>query len=175
MRKAVFLDRDGTLIIDKVYLNNPKQIEWLPGALEGLQRLHEAGYTLIVVTNQSGVARGIVSLENLAEIHRRIAATCERNGAVIAGFYFAPGPADQPHPLRKPNPGMLLTGAEEHGIDLKQSWMVGDRYTDVQAGQKAGCRCIFLPGVEQPPSRDEAFTATSFTEVVQIILSSKTC
>lgn len=154
-KKVVFLDRDGTLIIDKVYLNDPDQIEYLPGAFDALKRLKEAGFDFVIVTNQSGVARGIVQLENLDEIHRRMQVAYAEHGVDFLGFYYAPYSVESNHPLRKPNPGMLLAAAEEHGIDLQQSWMVGDRMTDVEAGRKAGCRTILLAGVEAVPAIEQ--------------------
>ncbi len=171
-KKAVFLDRDGTLIIDKIYLNDPDNIEYLPGVFESIKSLSDAGYMLIVVTNQSGVAKGIVSLENLDEIHRRISVRFETNRSPIAGFYYAPFPSDQPHPMRKPNPGMLLQAASEHGIDLKSSWMVGDRWTDVEAGHRAGCRSIFLKGTEEPSTNDGSVPiADTLADMARIVLS----
>ncbi len=147
-RKAIFFDRDGTLIIDKVYLNDPEQIVYLPGVFEALARLRDAGYAFVIVTNQSGVARGIVSLENLHEIHRRIVAEFERHGIRFEGIYYAPYSVESNHIMRKPNPGMLTSAAEELGLDLKQSWIVGDRMTDAEAGLRAGCRSVLIEGVE---------------------------
>lgn len=147
-KKAVFLDRDGTLIIDKVYLNDPEQIVYLPRVIEGLKIMRDHGFVFLVATNQSGVARGIVSIKNLDEIHRRIAAEFSRNGIDILNFYSAPFMTDSDHILRKPNPGMILEGATHFNIDLSQSWMIGDRMSDVEAGHRAGCRSILIRGAE---------------------------
>lgn len=155
LKKAIFLDRDGTLIIDKVYLNDPDQIEYLPGVFEALRLLRDAGFTFIVATNQSGVARGIVSIANLDETHRRMQAEFARHGVDLSRFYYAPYSVESRHEMRKPNPGMLLMGARDHSIDLTQSWMVGDRWTDVEAGARAGCRTVLLEGVEAPPTQHE--------------------
>jgi histidinol-phosphate phosphatase family protein len=103
-----------------------------------------------MVTNQSGVARGIVTLENLDEIHRRMTVEFGRHGLTFEGIYHAPYSVESNHPMRKPNPGMLEAAACEHGIDLSQSWIVGDRMTDVEAGHRAGCRSVLLEGVETP-------------------------
>lgn len=148
LQKAIFFDRDGTLIIDKVYLNNPDQIEYLPGVFEALRQFRDAGYKLVVVTNQSGVARGLVTIENLDEIHRRISDQFARHGVFFCGFYYAPFSVESNHFMRKPNPGMLITAANDHGLDLSQSWMIGDRITDVEAGHSAGCRSVLLEGIE---------------------------
>lgn len=148
LKKTVFFDRDGTLIVDKVYLNDPNQIEYLPGVFEALRLLRDHGYQFIVVTNQSGIARRLVEMENLDETHRRIQAEFARHGVDLSRFYYAPYSVESNHFVRKPNPGMLLRGALDHAVDLAQSWMVGDRWSDVEAGQKAGCRTVFLSGPE---------------------------
>lgn len=151
MKKTIFFDRDGTLIIDKVYLNDPDQIVYLPGVFEALKELQGAGFQFVIVTNQSGVARGIVSLENLEEIHRRIAVAFAEHGITFAKFYSAPYSVESNHPMRKPNPGMLEAAhADLGGVDFKHSWMVGDRMSDVEAGRRAGCRTVLLEGVETP-------------------------
>lgn len=149
-KKTVFFDRDGTLIIDKVYLNDPDQIVYLPGVFEALRKLRDAGFQFVIVTNQSGVARGIVSIENLNEIHRRIMDEFSRHGIAFAGIYYAPYSVESDHEMRKPNPGMLLSAASDHRADLKSSWMVGDRMSDVEAGHRAGCRTILLSGTDDP-------------------------
>ena len=143
-RKAIIFDRDGTLIVDKVYLNDPDAIEYLPGVFEALRTLRDAGFIFFVATNQSGVPRGLVDIKNLNEIHRRIRAAFSEHGVDILEFYYAPFLTEDPHILRKPNPGMLLQAAAEYKIDLGASWMIGDRMTDVEAGHRAGTRTIYL-------------------------------
>lgn len=143
-QKAVFVDRDGTIIIDKVYLNDPEQIEYIPGVFDSLKKLRDLGYHFFVATNQSGIPRGRVQLRNLNEIHRRIRAEFSRHGVDICEFYYAPYMTDFDHPMRKPNPGMLLTAAEEYNIDLGQSWMIGDKDVDVSAGHRAGARAVLV-------------------------------
>lgn len=142
MRKAIFLDRDGTIIIDKNYLNDPGQVEYVPNVFEAFKLWQESGFVFIVVTNQSGIHKGIVKEENVAKIHQKIAHRMLDNGTPVLGFYYAPHAADSDHPMRKPNPGMLLEAAKEHKIDLTQSWMVGDKMSDIEAGHRAGCRSI---------------------------------
>jgi histidinol-phosphate phosphatase family protein len=175
MNKTIFFDRDGTLIVDKVYLNDPEQIEYLPGAFAALTLLRDSGYQFIVVTNQSGIARGIVTIENLDEIHRRISVEFARHEIYFRGFYHAPYSVESNHFMRKPNPGMLLTAAGEHGVDLTQSWMVGDRATDIEAGQRAGCRTILLEGIEDANTISRlrpSFVAGDLAQTAQFILSS---
>jgi histidinol-phosphate phosphatase family protein len=154
LKKAIFFDRDGTLIIDRIYLNDPEQITYLPDVFEALALLRDAGYVFVIVTNQSGVARGIVSLDNLHEIHRRIAHEFHRHDISFAGIYYAPYSVESNHEMRKPNAGMLTTAAQELGLDLKQSWIMGDRMSDVEAGHRAGSRAVLIenPGDQHPPS-----------------------
>ena len=149
-KKTIFFDRDGTLIVDKNYLNDPDQIEFLPDAFESLRRLRDAGFRLTVVTNQSGMARGLVTLRNLDLIHDRIAEEFARHGVFFSGFYYAPYLPESNHWMRKPNPGLLERAALDHGFDLSLSWMIGDRMTDVEAGHRAGTRTILLHGPDSP-------------------------
>lgn len=156
---AVFLDRDGTLIDDPGYLNHPDQIRLLDGAAEGLRELADLGYKLVVVSNQSAVARGMVSEEMLERIHERLREVLRSEGISLDAIYYCPYHPDGVIPeysktseWRKPEPGMLLTAAEEMDIDLSQSWMVGDKPSDVLAGQNAGCRTILIRS--GPAARD---------------------
>lgn len=144
MRKAVFLDRDGTIIVDKVYLNDPTGVEFFPGAIQALAELQRAGFLLIVVTNQSGIARGLVTEENLQAIHEQMQALLKSHGVSIDAFYHSPHAANSHHPMRKPNPGMLDQAAKEHRISLSESFMIGDKPIDVEAGHRAGTKSILL-------------------------------
>lgn len=155
MNKAVFLDRDGTIIVDKIYLNDPDAIEYLPGVFTALKKLRDEGYIFLIVTNQSGIPRKIVQLENLNEIHRRIKNEFAAHGVDLVEFYYAPYLTDHDHPLRKPNPGMLLEGAAHYNVDLKKSWMIGDRMIDVEAGHRAGTRTILVGDRETPATHPE--------------------
>jgi histidinol-phosphate phosphatase family protein len=143
MKKAVFLDRDGTIIIDKHYLNDPAQVEFFPGAIEALQSLQK-DFLLIVVTNQSGIARGLVQVENLQLIHEKMQSVLKPHGVQIAAFYHSPHAADSNHPMRKPNPGMLIQAAKDHRINLGSSFMIGDKPIDVEAGHRAGTKSILI-------------------------------
>jgi D-glycero-D-manno-heptose 1,7-bisphosphate phosphatase len=148
---AVFLDKDGTLVEDVPYNVNPALIRLTPGAAEGLARLHQAGYLLVVVSNQSGVARGYFAESALAGVAERLAELFEQCGVELAGFYYCPH-----HPTgsvaeyatacacRKPQPGLILRAAQERAIDLDRSWLIGDILDDVEAGRRAGCRTVFL-------------------------------
>jgi histidinol-phosphate phosphatase family protein len=143
MKKAIFLDRDGTIIVDKNYLNDPEQVEFLPGAFEALKALQN-DFLLIVVTNQSGIARGLVRVENMHLIHEKMQAVLKPHGVKITAFYHSPHAPDSNHPLRKPNPGMLLQAAKDHRIDLGASYMIGDKPIDVEAGHRAGTKSILM-------------------------------
>lgn len=172
MRKAIFLDRDGTLIRDKIYLNDPDAIEYLPGVFSALRTLRDAGFVFVVVTNQSGVPRGLVQVKNLDEIHRRIRFAFAEHGVDFLNFYSAPFMTDFDHPFRKPNPGMLLEGARDYLLDLNSSWMIGDRMTDVEAGHRAGTKTILLQGTEIPedsPFRPPSFIAKDLLEAAVFI------
>ena len=173
MRKVIFLDRDGTLIVDKIYLNDPSAIEYLPGVFQGLRALRDCGFQFIVATNQSGVPRGLVSLKNLHEIHRRIRGEMSRQGIDFLQFYYAPFLTDDRHPMRKPNPGMLNCGVRDFNVDKVHSWMIGDRMTDVEAGRRAGMDSVFLKGTEDPhlsPYLSADFVANDFLEAVDFIV-----
>jgi histidinol-phosphate phosphatase family protein len=152
MHKTVFLDRDGTIMIDKVYLNDPGQIVYLEGAFEGLKIMRDLGYKFVVVTNQSGMPRGKVTVENLDKIHKIISHDFAKHGIHFLNFYYAPFMTDSNHMSRKPNMGMLQYANFDFGIDFSKSWMIGDRMTDVEAGHRAGCRSILIEGFDDPSS-----------------------
>jgi len=150
-RRAVFLDRDGVLIEDTGYPDDPDAIALLPGVAEALRALQAAGWRLVVVSNQSGVARSKFSLETLAAVNTRLLELLSREGVALDALYFCPHHAEAGHPPfdvecdhRKPAPGMLLSAATDLGLDLRASWMIGDRESDVAAGLAAGCRAILL-------------------------------
>ncbi len=150
-RRAVFLDRDGTINVERDYLYRIEDFEFIPGAPEAIRRLREAGFLVIVVTNQSGVARGYYSLEDVERLHRHIQDELARTGAGIDGFYVCPhhptegvGEFRRECDCRKGQPGMLLLAAAEQGIDLSASYMVGDKQVDVDAGLSAGCRALLV-------------------------------
>ncbi len=172
MNKAIFLDRDGTLIEDKHYLNDVNNVVFLPDVLKSLKALHKEGFLLIIVTNQSGVARGLVSIENIEAIHNKIAETCLKAGCPIAAFYYSPHGPDSNHPSRKPNPGMLLQAARDLKIDLQSSWMVGDKIIDLEAGLNAGCKSILLSSQSVNVSQygTQAFQCPTFIEASKLCL-----
>jgi D-glycero-D-manno-heptose 1,7-bisphosphate phosphatase len=151
MNKAIFLDRDGTVIEDRGYINHLSQSEIYPFAFDAVRRMNEHGFKVIIVTNQSAIARGLCTIEQLETIHSEIQETFSKNRALIDKFYYCPYHADgviegfkKKHPWRKPSPGMLLQAAADFEIDLSQSYMIGDNITDIQAGKNAGCRTVLV-------------------------------
>ena len=150
-KKAVFLDRDGTIIRDMIYLNDPALIETFQESYEALKLLHDDGFLILLATNQSGVAKGIVDEKNLIKINELITLDFKNKGVVITAALYCPHPVDGGCECRKPNAGMLKSAAKKYSIDLKKSWMVGDRMTDVEAGRRAGCRSILLQNSLTPP------------------------
>ena len=179
--KAIFLDRDNTLIEDPGYISNPDQVKLLSGVSKALAELRKMGYLLIVVTNQSAVARGIVTENVLEEIHERMTSLLTHEGAYLDKIYYCPYHPDGIVPkyrkesnLRKPQPGMILRAADELDIDLHNSWMVGNSPRDITAGLSAGCKTILIvssvnPTILKPtdPRPDEK--AVNIKEVVNII------
>lgn len=149
---AVFLDRDGVLIEDVDLLTHADRIRILPGVAQGLRELKEAGFALLVVSNQPVVARGLIDESEVAALQREVASRLVQAGApALDGFYFCPHHPSatlaayrQACECRKPGAGLLLRAAADHGIDLAASFMVGDRPTDILAGARAGCRTIWV-------------------------------
>ena len=136
MTRAIFLDRDGTLIVDVGYPRDPDRVEILPGALEALRRF--SGWALVVVSNQSGIGRGLITPAEAAAVHERFVARFAEAGIVFAGVYYCPHAPDAGCACRKPEPGMLRDAARELGLDLAASIMIGDKAADVAAGVAAG-------------------------------------
>lgn len=146
-RAAVFLDRDGVLNerpAEHEYVVSPDGLHWLPGARNAVGRLNRAGYPLIVVSNQRGIARGLLSWHTLKRIENSMRADLERAGALVDAFYYCPHDLGERCGCRKPAPGLLLQAAAELGLDLRASVMIGDTEDDVQAGRAAGCVTIRL-------------------------------
>ena len=149
--RAIFLDKDGTLVENVPHNVNPALIELTWQAGIGLQRLRQMGYALIVVTNQPGVAKGLFTECALGPVEHRLGERLAQYGVTLDGFYYCPHSPDGvvsryaiSCTCRKPMPGMLLRAAHEHGIDLSQSWMIGDILHDVEAGRRAGCRTVLI-------------------------------
>lgn len=193
-RRAVFLDRDGTIIEDTGFVDDPAKVRLSPGAAEALAKLRRAGFMLVVASNQSGVARGLMTEETVHAVNARIAELLGDKAGLDA-FYYCPfldgdeavvDAYRKDSDWRKPRPGMLRAAARDHGIDLRHSWMIGDAPRDVEAGKAAGCRTVLLTGATvgaagtgwaaegagaaaavRPPAAD--YLASSLTEAANLV------
>jgi D-glycero-D-manno-heptose 1,7-bisphosphate phosphatase len=151
-RPALFLDRDGVVIDDTHYVGTIDQIRWIAGSAAAVRLANNAGYVVVVVSNQSGVARGLFGEADVETIHQHIREHFQaESGATFDRFYFCPHHATEgidryrvDCECRKPKPGMLLRAARELDLDLSRSWLIGDRASDIQAGLSAGCRTILV-------------------------------
>ena len=180
---AVFLDKDGTLIEDVPYNADPAHIRLMPGAVGALRSLHDAGYRLIVISNQSGVARGYFPEAALAAVEERLRALLAEAGVPLAAFYYCPHhPEGTEHAYamacscRKPEPGLLLRAAGEHNIDLARSWFIGDILNDVEAGRRASCRTVLIDNGNETewllsPQRLPHFIGRDLMEAAEFITS----
>lgn len=144
MRRAVFLDRDGTIASDVNYCRRPEDFRLLPRAADAIAVLNQAGLPVVVVTNQSGIARGYLGWDALEEIHGRMERELAAAGARVDAIYVCPHHPDEGCTCRKPQPGLLLRAAEQLGIDLTHSFVVGDREMDFLAGKSCGCRTVVV-------------------------------
>jgi D-glycero-D-manno-heptose 1,7-bisphosphate phosphatase len=175
LRSAVFLDRDGTLIEDVGYLSSISQIKVLPRVVDGLKLLKSMGYLLIVVTNQSGVARGFFSEEFVLNVHDILGRFFKDNGVAIDAFYYCPHHPTEGFPpynvncdCRKPKTGMIKRAICEYDIDISNSWVIGDSLVDVQLARNAGCKGILLNRDDDLHSiSKESFCDTSLYEAVK--------
>lgn len=164
-RSVVFVDRDNTLIEDPGYISDPDQVVLLAGTAKAIARLRDGGYPVVVVTNQSGIARGLLTEVTLVQIHQRMQSLLQADGADVDAIYYCPyfdGPEAvveayrRDSDLRKPKPGLFHMAAREMNIDLASSWMVGDSERDIEAGQAAGCKTVLI---SQKAGKDGATAA----------------
>jgi len=149
--KAIFLDRDGTIIEDSGYISRPDQIKFIPGSIEAIKMLKEAGFKVFVITNQSGVARGYFSEDMLQTIDKVMHRHILNGGTHLDGIYYCPHhpehgvyPYKQECDCRKPQTGLIKKAVKEHNVDLAQSYMIGDHSCDMEAGANAGLKTLFL-------------------------------
>ena len=144
MKRAIFLDRDGTIIVEKDYLHRPDEVEIFPGAAAALRRLQEAGFLLFMVSNQSGVGRGYYTLADVEAVNAHLLRELARDGVRLEKVYIAPEAPDQPSRGRKPSPQFLFDARDEFGIDLAQSYVIGDKLIDLECGWNAGLKEALL-------------------------------
>lgn len=140
--KALFLDRDGTLIVDKAYLADPAGVELIPGVREGLARARALGYKLFLFSNQSGIGRGYFTLDDAHRCNARMEELLALGPGLFADVCLPPEVPEQPSLYRKPSPRFILESIARHGLDPRHCHMVGDRETDVRAGLNAGIRAV---------------------------------
>ena len=157
-RKAVFIDRDDTIAKDVPYCSRPEDLHLFPGVGKAVKRLNDAGYLVIMITNQSGISRGRFTEETLAKIHDKMLGDLAADGARLDAIYYCPHTPEDGCRCRKPGTELIERAVREHGIDLRSSYFIGDRDHDVEAGTTAGCKCIRVgPG-------------TTFEDAVSMVL-----
>lgn len=152
MRRAAFIDRDGTIARDVPYCRRPEDFEILPLVPQAIRLFNENGFKVVVITNQSGLARGYFTENTLDLIHQKMLSELAAQGACIDAIYFCPHHPDEGCPCRKPKPALLLQAAEHLGIELSLSYMIGDDEKDVGAGRSAGCRTVWLTDADAKQS-----------------------
>lgn len=182
-RRAAFLDRDGTILRDRHYLRDPADVELLPGVGPALRRLADAGYLLILVTNQSGIARGLLTARDYEAVDARMDQLLAREGVTIDAAYHCPHHPDHPYEdvtrceCRKPGTGLHRRAAVEHGIDLMASAYIGDRWRDVAPARTLGSPLgILVPSDDSPPdeverARRESHVAPDLAAAVNLVLA----
>ena len=178
MKRAVFLDRDGTLIEEKDYLSDPSQLQMLPGVPEALKRLMDAGFLLFIVTNQSGIGRGYYSLRDMERVNERLIDDLRPYEVRFEKIYFAPEAPEQPSRGRKPSPLFLFDARDDFNVDLSQSYMIGDKLSDLECGWNAAVKNSFLVRTGYGAITEKKFeekirkaaVADNLTEAVQWIL-----
>jgi D-glycero-D-manno-heptose 1,7-bisphosphate phosphatase len=151
MTKALFIDRDGTLIVDKVYLSDPSGVELIPGAVDGLRRARGLGFLLFLFTNQSGIGRGLHTLEDTLRVNARMEEMTGLPSPVFDGTCIAPEGPGQPSLYRKPSPRFILETVAEHALDAAECWMVGDSAADIEAALASGIRAAAVRTGKVPP------------------------
>ena len=164
MKRAVFLDRDGVInrkAAEGGYVTRWEDFHFLPGVAEAISSLGRAGWSVIVISNQRCVAKGLLTIAELEAIHQKMLEELARSGAKLDGIYYCPHDKEPPCPCRKPSHGMLLTAAQEHQIDLTSSWIVGDSESDIEAGKRAGCGTVRIIA-DLPAEKEGADCADCF-------------
>ncbi|MCD6359734.1 MAG: HAD family hydrolase [Armatimonadetes bacterium] len=175
---AVIVDRDGVIDDETNYVTSWEMFRFIPGALEALRRLREAGWLVLMATNQSAVGQGLMTRETLDDIHRRMNERIEQAGGRIERVYVCPHHPDEGCSCRKPEPGMLLQAISEWDLDPQRCYFIGDSWRDVEAGRRAGCVTILTEGVREDRGRRELerlssppdFFVRDLAEAVDLIL-----
>jgi histidinol-phosphate phosphatase family protein len=171
--KVVFLDRDGTVIVDCNYLSDPDGVRFEPGAPEALRRLQNEGFGLIFVSNQSGIGRGLMTKEQSDAVHQRTLDLLAAQGVNMTGSYICPHAPWEHCQCRKPSPFLLQMAATDHGIDFTRSFVIGDKKADVDLGRGVGCRTVLYGTRDTHDNAGAApdFRSGSWPEIVDWILA----
>lgn len=175
-RPAAFLDRDGTIIVDRDYPGDPAAVELLPGAAQAIVRLRESGRLALMITNQSGIGRGLITVSDYEAVQRRMEDLLAREGALLDGVYYCPHAPDRVPACecRKPAAGLYRQAAEEHGVDLSASTFIGDRMRDVLPGVEFGGTGFLVRGtetVEEPALPPGVVAVDSLAEATELLLA----
>jgi D-glycero-D-manno-heptose 1,7-bisphosphate phosphatase len=179
MTRAVFLDRDGVINRkppEDQYVTCWEDFHMLPDAVEGIRLLNQAGFCVIVITNQRCIAKGIMTVADLENLHQQMSDSLARGGATIDGIYYCPHEVEPPCRCRKPAPGMLFDAASSRGIELPASWMIGDSDIDIEAGRSAGCKTArLLTPKESSEESGSRIAASSVADIVAPSLIDAVC
>jgi D-glycero-D-manno-heptose 1,7-bisphosphate phosphatase len=173
--RAVFLDRDGTIIFDRGYLKEAREVCLLAGVGEALATLTEHGFTLVLISNQSGIGRGMITPEQAEQVHQAVVTRLLEFGVRLDAAFYCPHIPEENCRCRKPSPEMILRAALELHLDRAHSFMVGDKACDVEAGKRAGCRTILLHSGTAPPFCEPRpdVVARDWTEVLRYLLNTQ--
>jgi histidinol-phosphate phosphatase family protein len=173
MNKAAFLDRDGVInrkATEGEYVTRWEEMHFLPGVGEAIALLNRASFRVIVVSNQRCIAKGLLTINELDSMHRRMSRELAEMGANIDGVYYCPHEGHPPCGCRKPEPGMLFAAANKHQVDLPSSWMIGDSGKDVEAGRNAGCRTARILAADASEDAGADISVRSLLEAAHQIL-----
>ncbi|MCL5733612.1 MAG: HAD family hydrolase [Patescibacteria group bacterium] len=171
MHKAIFIDRDNTLIKDEGYFHDPEAIEFIDGAIEALRALRKNGFLIFIITNQSGIGRGIFTKEELGDVHKEIIKLLKKEGVEIDAIYYCPHHPSDNCDCRKPKPYLVNQAIKNYDVDIKNSFFIGNDLKDMQTGRNAGVKTVAVFLKERPIQDLVDFKAVNFREVVNWILS----
>ncbi|MBT3362716.1 MAG: D-glycero-beta-D-manno-heptose 1,7-bisphosphate 7-phosphatase [Chloroflexi bacterium] len=173
MNKAVFLDRDGTMAEDVNYCSRPEDFELFPSTAQAIKLFSDMGFKVIVVTNQSGIARGYFTQDTLTEIHSKMTRELAKEGVRLDAIYYCPHHPDDNCECRKPKPKLILQAAKDFDLDLARSYMVGDFQSDIALGKAAGCKTMLIAKEKSEVHKDWADQPDAIVcdllEVVKIV------
>lgn len=172
-KQAIFLDRDGTIMVDVGYPNRAEQVELLPGVADALKTFRDHGYMIIVVSNQSGVGRGYMTPDDVSIVHQRLLSLLSESGVSLDEAYYCPHAPEENCDCRKPSPAMIFDAAKKFDIDLSRSFMIGDREVDIETGKRAGCKTVHLKmsAIRESGAVAPDYEGHNWNEVAALIMS----